>query len=262
LIIGLLLLSACSANRLRDEDISSLPVSELYGIATQSVDNGNFTRAERLLKRLISLYPFGPYTEQAQLKLAYVQFRQDLFDEATASINRFIKTYPTHAQVDYAYYLRGLINFDRNYGFLSRFMPEEQALREQNSNKQAFTDFQELVKRFPESSYAADARQRMVYLRNTLAKHELSIAQYYLRRGAYVGALNRAKNLVETYQEAPQANEALVVMVRCYEALQETELAADTLAVLKLNAPDHPYLSGQTPEQRGWFKRLWPFSRG
>jgi len=236
-----------------------LPVEELYSISDAAVQNGSYDRAERYLKRLVARFPFGSYTEQSQLKLGFVQFKLDKYDEATATINRFIKTYPTHEQVDYAYYLRGLINFERDRTLFSTLVPGDQALREQGSTKQAFVDFSELIKRFPNSSYAPDARQRMTYLRNNLATHELSIAAYYFRRGAFIGALNRAKNVIESYQESPQAADALALMVQCYQKLEEPKLAEDTLAVLKLNAPEHPYVTGTQADRASWLRKLWPF---
>jgi outer membrane protein assembly factor BamD len=165
--------------------------------------------------------------------------------------------------VDYAYYLRGLINFDRNPGFVNSLVRGDEALRDQSTSKQSFLDFGDLLKRYPNSQYATDARQRMLYLRNNLATYELSVAQYYLRRGANVGAVNRAKFVVETYQETPMAADALAVMVQGYEALGEEQLAQDALLVLRANAPDHPYITGVVDQpKRGWLGRLWPFGKG
>lgn len=259
-LLSLLAMAGCR-NGIRSDELDTLPVEDLYKAGSTTLENGNFDRAERYLKRLSARFPFGSYNEQAQLKLAYAQYRLDKYDEALATINRFIKTYPTHPHVDYAYYVRGLVNFDRNRGLLNTLIPGDDALRDQQTAKQSFLDFSELLKRYPNSKYAGDARQRMLYLRNNLATHDLAIAKYYLRRGAYVGALNRAKHIVETFQETPMAADALAIMVECYRVLDEAALAADTLEVLKLNAPNHPYLSGEVERKRSWLRRLWPFGR-
>lgn len=259
-LLALLALAGCR-NGIRGDELDTLPVEELYNLGSRSLENGNFDRAERQFKRLSARFPFGTFNEQSQLKLAYAQYRMNKYDEALATSNRFMKTYPTHPHVDYAYYVRGLVNFDRNRGLLNTLIPGDDALRDQQTAKQSFLDFSELLKRYPGSRYAADARQRMLYLRNNLATHDLAIALYYLRRGAYVGALNRAKYIVETYQETPMAADALAVMVQCYEVLDEPTLAADTLEVLKLNAPEHPYVTGTTSARRSWWRRLWPFGR-
>lgn len=259
LLLGAWLGLAGCGGALRGDALDTASQDELYERGTLAVQNNNFDRAERYLKRLTSRFPFGPVSEQAMLKLGYAQFRLEKYEEALATSNRFIKTYPTHPNVDYAYYLRGLINFDRNPGFINSIIRGDEALRDQSTSKQSFIDFAELLKRFPDSQYATDARQRMLYLRNNLATYELRVAQYYLRRGAYVGAVNRAKFVIETYQETPMAADALVVMVEGYTRLEQPQLADDALAVLKASAPQHPYLTGLVAAERSWWRKLWPF---
>lgn len=236
-----------------------LPVDELYGQAKQSLQDGNLSRAEHFYERLIARFPFGPYTEQSQLELAYAQYRDHKEEDAYSTINRFIKTYPTHKHVDYAYFLRGLINFDRSSGILERYIGRDQSRRDQGFAQQAFDDLGDLVKRFPDSRYAADARQRMIYLRNNMALAELHIAVYYLRRHAYVAASNRAERILESYQNTPQAGDALAVMSESYKQLGQDKLADDARRVLELNYPDHPYLSGNWPAKRHYWKRVVPF---
>lgn len=262
MLLSALLLSGCN-RALRGDDLDRISMEELYERSSQELRNNNFSRSERFLKRLIARFPFGPTSEQATLKLAYAQYRLDKYDEAQATVNRFIKTYPTHPNVDYAYYVRGLINFDRNPGFVNSLVRGDEALRDQSFSKQSFLDFGELLKRFPNSQYATDARQRMLYLRNNLAIYELSVARYYLRRGANVGAIGRARFILETYQETPMAADALAVMVQAYENLGETQLAADTLTVLRASSPSHPYITGEAdPGRQGWIRKLWPFGKG
>jgi outer membrane protein assembly factor BamD len=245
-------LSACGSWRTHEEEIENASVERTYEICRQAVDKGNYDRATRDLKRLIGRFPFGNYTEIAQLDLAFAQSKLGDSDEALASINRFIKTYPTHENADYAYYLRGLINAERQNTLVDRLVPADRGTHDQKTNKQAFLDFADMLKRYPESKYAPDARARMVVLRGLLADSELRVAQYYLRRGAYVGALNRAKLVVESYQQSTQSYDALAVMIASYQGLGQQQLAQDSEAVLKLNAPDHAYFTGAKKSGRWW----------
>lgn len=255
----ILWLGACS-NASREDEADTLPVDQLYRVAQGSMENGNYDRAIRYYKRLTARFPFGEYTEQAQLDLAWSQYQRQDHDEAISTINRFIKTYPAHARIDYAFYLRGLINFDRNRSLIERYLPEQAGTRDQSFGRRSFNDFSELLRRYPNSQYAGDARQRMIFLRNDMAQYELGVARYYFRRGAYVASANRAKYLVENYQQATQVPDALALMAQSYEALGEPDLAADAKKVLAANAPDHPYLRGEASESGpGWLSRLWPF---
>ena len=256
--ILVLMLAACGERR--EAETETLPVDQLYSEAKSSLDAGNFERAIRYYKRLTSRFPFGDYSEQAQLDLAFAQYKRSDYDEAVSTVNRFVKTYPAHPKIDYAYYLRGLVNFDRNRSYIDRLLPSQAGNRDLEAARQSFNDFSELLRRYPQSSYAADARQRMVFLRNDIANSELTVARYYFRRGAYVGAANRAKYIVENYQQAAQIPDALALMVQSYEALGQKDLADDARRVLEANAPDHPYLTGVSREgKQGWWSKLWPF---
>lgn len=243
------------------DDLERMGAEELYASGRSAMENGAFERAERVFKAVNSRFPFGTTSEKAQLALAYSQYRLSKYDEALATADRFIRTYPTHPRVDYAHYLRGLINFERDQTFITSLLPQDASKRDQTSNRQAFRDFGELVKRFPDSQYAPDARERMVYLRNTMAQSEIDVARYYLRRGAWVGAANRARYVLDNYQGAPQTHDALAILVQAYRELGETDLANDSLAVLKLNAPEHPYLTGAPIEERSFLQKLWPFGK-
>ena len=259
IVLFLSLLGACSKGAEKGET-ETLPVDQLYAEAKTSLDNGNFERAIRYYKRLSARFPFGDYAEQAQLDLAYAQYKRTEYDDAVSTINRFIKTYPAHPKIDYAYYLRGLVNFDRNRSYIDRLIPSQAGNRDTESARLAFNDFGEMLRRYPESRYAADARQRMVFLRNDLASYELTVARYYYRRAAYIGAVNRAKYILENYQGAEQVPDALALMIDGYEALGEPELAAEICCVLELNAPNHSSLTGVgDPDKRSFWSRLWPF---
>ena len=254
----ILVLAACGARR--EAETETLPVEQLYTEAKTSLDTGNYERAIRYYKRLTSRFPFGDYSEQAQLDLAFAQYKRSDYDEAVSTVNRFVKTYPAHPKIDYAFYLRGLVNFDRNRSYIDRLVPSQAGNRDLEAARQSFNDFSEMLRRYPQSSYAADARQRMVFLRNDIANSELTVARYYFRRGAYVGAANRAKYIVENYQQAAQIPDALALMVQSYEALGQKDLADDARRVLEANAPDHPYLTGASVEgKRSWWSKLWPF---
>ncbi len=256
-------MSACSMFGSKRATDDNLPVDALYAKAHDSLENGDFTAASRSYQRLIARFPSGEYTEQAQLDLAYSQFKDNQPDDALSTVNRFIKTYPANKHVDYAYYLRGLINFDRTSGFLERYVKRDgaQTRRDQGYNLQAFDDFSELSRRFPDSAYTADARQRMIYLRNVLAQYEINVAEFYLRNKAYVASADRAQYVIEHYQQAPQTGDALAILTRSYLALDHKELAAQSRQVLAINYPDHPYLKDpKWPHAPSTLRKMVPFS--
>ena len=247
----------------KGDPLDTLPVAELYQEGVHALDVGNDDLASRAFERLIARFPFGPYTEQSQLNLAYAQYKSDKPEDAYSTINRFVKTYPTHRHVDYAYYLRGLINFNRSAGFLEQYVGQDMSQRDQANMRQSFDDFGALVSRYPQSRYTEDARQRMLYLRNMMAQSDLNVALFYLKRNAYVAAANRAKSIIETYPQSPQAGDALAVMVLSYKKLGQDKLADDTERVLKLNYPGHPYFSGHWPKYpSNWWKLVPLMNRG
>ena len=245
----------------REAETESLPVEAMYSEAKASMDGQNFDRAGRYYQRLVSRFPYGAYSEQAQLELAYVQYRQSKTEEATSTINRFIRTYPTHRHIDYAYYLKALINFDRSSGLLLRLARQDMSARDLGAPTQSLNDFADVVRRYPNSRYAPDARQRMIYLRNLLARHEFNVGLYYLRKEAFVAAANRGKYLLQTYPQSEYDGDALALMATAYTGLGQETLAADARKVLETNYPDHPYLTSRRwPEGEGFFSRINPFS--
>jgi outer membrane protein assembly factor BamD len=253
-LLGLVAFCAACGDRTKLDATETLPLDELYAEAKLSLEASNNERAIKYYKRLVARFPFGPYTEQAQLEMAYAQFKMHEEDEALSTVNRFIKTYPTHKHIDYAYYLRGLINFNREVGLLERYLQKDQTRRDLVFARQSFADFGELIKRFPNSRYAPDAKQRMIHLRNGLAQAELNVAAYYFRREAYVATQNRARYLIENYQQTPQVADALALLTESYKRLGEKKLAEDVERVLKLNYPDHPYFSGDWPD---YGSKIW-----
>jgi outer membrane protein assembly factor BamD len=256
LILVALLLAGCNKADPETEDGKS--AEELYQEAKNHLDHTAYEQAVSAYKQLQTRYPFGRYAEQAQLEMAYAFYKAHKPELALSTADRFIRTYPSHPNVDYAYYIRGLTNYDEKIGMLERLMPSRVRDRDQSSALEAFNDFDELCRRFPDSRYCPDARQRMVFLRNNLAAYEIDVANYYLRRKAHVAAANRARYVLETYPGTPQTGDALEIMHKAYSELQMPELAADAMRVLELNYPAHPYLTGARGE--GFFSRLWPFN--
>ena len=256
IMLGALLATAgCRKDRDYENELSA---SELYTAAKQALDSKNWDRSIHLYKLLQTRYPFGRYTEQSMLDLSYAYFKAHEPQNALSSLNRFIRTYPTHPNVDYAFYLKGLVNYEENLGLLERLMPDRVRDRDQSQARDAFVDFSELIRRFPDSRYVADARQRMVFLRNNLAAYEVDVANYYMRRKAYVAAANRARYALENYPRTPETAEALVVLHQAYTELSLPELAAGTMTVLELNYPDNYYVLGKK-KKKTWAQRLWPF---
>jgi len=255
-LAGLVLVSTgCRKDRDFEDERSA---AELYEDAKKYLDNQSWDRAILTYKQLQTRYPFGRYTEQSMLDLSYAHFKAREPENALSTLNRFIRTYPTHPNVDYAYYLKGLVNFEENMGFLERMMPNRVHDRDQSAARDAFNDFNELIRRFPESRYVADARQRMVFLRNNLAAYEVAVANYYMRRKAYIAAASRARFAVENYPGTPQNADALVVMHKAYTELSLPDLADGAMEVLETNYPDNYYVQGRK-KKRSWSDRLWPF---
>ncbi|ADE13775.1 outer membrane assembly lipoprotein YfiO [Nitrosococcus halophilus Nc 4] len=215
-------------------------VERYYSEAKAALNSGNYQQAITLYEQLEARYPFGVYAQQALLESAYAYYKFDEPESALAALDRFIRLYPLNPHMDYAHYLKGLVNFHRGIGLIEKYIPRDESQRDPESARDALKDFRTLVKRFPDSRYAKDGAQRIVYLRNRLAQHEINVAQYYMRRGAYIGAINRAKYVVENYQRTPTVPEALTIMARGYKVLGLDELAEDTLRVLETNFPGHP----------------------
>ena len=240
-ILICLLVSSCSYFKGSKDDITEdWSAERLYAEAKGALDSGNYTKAIEYYGKLEGRFPFGVYGQQALLDLSYAYFKNDDTDSAVSTAERFIKLYPQNAHVDYAYYLKGLANFNRGKGFTENYLPIDASQRDPGSALQAFQDFSEMVRLFPDSQYADDAKQRMVYLRNQLADHEVNVANYYMRRGAYVAAVNRARYVVEKYSKTPAVPDALVIMAKAYKIMEMNDLSEDALRVLDLNYPNHP----------------------
>ena len=245
----------------KDEDKNEgLPVSQLYDKAHDYMEAGRWSSASETWGRLIAQYPYGPYTEQALMEQAYAEYKAGKHDDAVSSIDRFIRTYPTHKNIAYLYYLRGLSNMSRNTVFLSKAFKLDMSNRDLQAPQQAYNDFNTVATRYPNSRYAGDARQRMVFLRNEFARFELNTGLYYLRRGAWVSAADRATYLLETYPQTAYQNDAVALLAESYTQMGNATLAADAKRVLQQNDPQHPWLAGNWPKGKGIIARLNPLN--
>lgn len=245
----------------RDKDnAEGQPVEALYEKAHASMANGNWDRAEINFRQLIAQYPYGPYTEQALMETAYAQYKAGKMDDAVSTIDRFIRTYPTQRNIPYMYYLRGLANSGRDTVFLQRVWRLDASRRDLSTPMQGYSDLNIVAERYPNSRYAADARLRMMALRDQFAQHELDTAVYYLRRQAWVSAATRARYLLETYPQSTHQNDAVAVLAEAYTHLGNEALANDAKRVLELNDPQHPWLAGKWPDYPWMVRRLNPFA--
>jgi len=236
------LLAGCSLLPEQIDETRGWSAQRLYSEAKEAMSDGNYKTTLEYLDKIQARYPFGRYAQQAQLDTIYVQYKDGEPDAALAAADRFIKANPRHPYVDYAYYMKGLVNFERSNTLFDRLAPNDRSKTDTATARQSFNDFSELVRKFPDSKYAEDARQRILFLHNSLAAYEVNVANYYLRRGAYVAAVNRAKYVLETYARTPASAQALGIMTQAYLKMGMPQLAADSLRVLERNYPESPDL--------------------
>ncbi|MDR5903173.1 MULTISPECIES: outer membrane protein assembly factor BamD [Halomonas] len=239
---------ASPSQRAAEEEVeyANLGERELYEEARDSLDRGNFTAAISRLEALDTRFPFGGHAEQAQLELIYAYYETGNWEATRAAANRFIRLHPSHPQADYALYMRGLAAWQAGRFSLERLKLIDISKRDLGASRDAYSDFRELARLYPNSQYAPDARQRIVYLRNLLSRHELHVADYYMRRGAYLAAVERGRWVIEHYPQSEATRDALAVMVEGYLGLEMRDRARETLRVLIDNAPDHEQLRGRT----------------
>jgi len=251
----LLSLSACGLLPERSDENKNVSASKLYADAQDEMAGGHYEAAIKLFERLESNYPFGTYAAQAQMEIAYAHYKAQDQAEALASVERFIKLHPNHPQVDYMYYLRGLINFNDQIGFLSFIYSQDPTERDPKATREAFAAFKELVDKFPNSKYAPDSIDRMNYLINAMAQYEVHVANYYYRRGAYLAALNRAQSAVTQFSQATAREEALFIMIRCYDKLGMFDLRDDTQRLFTKNYPNSRFMGGGSGDAPWW--KFW-----
>lgn len=249
--------AACST--LEEDTSKGKSAEELFSEAKAQMDNVSYEKAIKAFETLQSRYPYGPHAQQAQLEIAYAYYKHEELESALVAADRFIKLYPNNQHVDYAYYLKGLINFNEELGVFGDTFQPSMAERDPQSPRESFEAFKDLITRFPDSKYAPDAKVRMQYLINTLAKHDLKVASYYLRRGAYVAAVNRANSVLSEFPQTPATRDALQIMIQAYAAMGLNDLRDDTQRVLDLNiAKDGitPFTK-QSPENKKHWWQFW-----
>ena len=257
-----LFISGCAGKKQTNENLAQQQVEQLYSKGQSALRTGNYNAAARYYGILESNYPYGEYTEQAKLDLIFAYNKANQVEKAVSAADNFIKLYPTHDNVDYAYYMKGVASFERKLTRVDRFM---RGGRHVNRDPQPYRDseeaFTDLVKRYPDSIYAEDAKQRLVYIRNALADRELQVAEFYFNARTYVAAVNRCKGIVYGYETSPAVEGALLLMERSYVEMGLHDLAVSTHDVLVENFPNY----SDTPvgsKKVGFFKRLSPFRGG
>jgi len=249
------LMAGCSS--VQEDRTANWSPNRIYAEAKEEADSGGYDRAIPLFEKLEGRAAGTPLAQQAQLDKAYAQFRSGEKPAAIATVERFMKLHPASPAIDYALYLKGVINFNDDLGMFAFLTRQDLSERDQKAAKESFESFRELVTRFPDSRYTPDARARMNYIVNSLAQYEVHVARYYYTRGAYLAAINRAQIALADYREVPALEEALYIMVRSYDALGMTELRDDAQRVLTTNYPQSEYLSrGFRGKDDPWWK-LW-----
>jgi outer membrane protein assembly factor BamD len=250
----LLGLSACSLFPEKVDETKNWSVTKLYSEARDEMNGAHYEAAIKLFEKLEANYPFGTYATQAQMEIAYAYYKTQDQAQALAAVERFIKLHPNHPQADYMYYLRGLISFNDQIGFLSVLYSQDPTERDPKATRESFAAFKALVDKFPDSKYTPDAISRMKYLINAMAQYEVHVASYYYRRGAYVAALNRAQGAVADYTDAPAREEALFIMIRCYDKMGNLDLRDDAQRVFTKNYPNSKFLK---PGATGSWLNFW-----
>lgn len=254
-LLAALLAAACSSTPY--DETANWTAEELFDEARDAMQSKDYARAIELFEKLEARYPYGRYAQQAQLEVAYAQWKDGERALAVAAVDRFIKLHPNHANVDYAYYLKGLINFNDQLSLFSWLTSPDMSDRDPKSTREAFDAFKEVVTRFPGSRYAPDAASRMRYLVNSLASHEVHVARYYMKRGAYLAAANRAQYAIQRYPQTPAIEEAVFVLVHAYDALGMPQLRDDAARVMEKNFPDSRYLRPEGARKDVPWWRLW-----
>ena len=232
LFIYATLLACAGADK---DETAGYSAKELYDEAQSSIDAAEFQSAVKHLESLEARYPFDPYAKQAQLEIAYAYYKFEELDQATSAVERFARLHPRDPHMDYVYYLKGLINFNRGQGLLDAWFPRDPSRHDPAVLEQAFNDFSTLVRRFPDSQYAGDAHQRMIYLRNQLAKKEILVAEFYMERKSWLSSAKRAKAVIVRFPNTIWTKRALDIMLLSYQKLELADLAADTQRIIDYN---------------------------
>jgi outer membrane protein assembly factor BamD len=250
------ILAGCGLLPDQKDETAGWSANKLYAEAKDALTEGSYDKSIKYFEKLESRYPYGRYAQQAQIEVAYAYWKAGEPASAIAASERFIKLHPNHPNIDYVYYLRGLINFNEDLGLLGSIANQDMSERDPKGARESFDAFKELVTRFPDSKYAPDAVARMKYLVNALASNEVHVARYYMKRGAYLAAINRAQFALKNYPDAPAIEEALFIMVKAYDLLGMTSLRSDAERVMRQNYPKSEYFVRGLDRQEAWWK-LW-----
>lgn len=259
-----LLVGGCSSfgkeRKEEPDEYADWTAERFYTEAKQALMEKRYDKAVKLYEKLEARFPFGKYATQAQLDVAYAYYKNDEPDSAVAATDRFIKLNPTHPNVDYAYYLKALVNYNRGISFLDRFLPTDPSQRDPGSALDAYKEFEELINRFPNSRYVDDSRQRIIALRNNLAMYEMHVADFYMRREAYLAAARRCAEVLRKYQRTQAVPLALKTMERAYRKLGMNDLADDAARVYAANyAQGVPGPARELVREPSVVERLWNF---
>lgn len=258
ILITALTLSACAifGNPNPPDETKGWAEQRLYAAGQEKMADKNYDKAIEYFQKLEARYPHGAYATQAQLEVAYAYYKKTEPVLCLSAVDRFIKLHPNHPNLDYAYYLKGLATFNER-GIMEKYTKQEINDRDPKTLRVSFNAFKELVERFPSSRYQKDATQRMIYLVNTLAMHEMHVARYYMQRKAYVAAMNRARYVLETYPNSVAVEDALVTIISAYDAMDMADLKGDTLRILKTNYPENPMITGKINEDEKVWWKFW-----
>jgi outer membrane protein assembly factor BamD len=253
-----LVLGGCAGSDGSKDDSDLWSETKLYSEATEKLNDADYAKCGKYFEKLEGRFPFGPYSQQAQINAAYCYWKGQEQAQALVAIDRFIKLHQGSPNLDYGYYLKGLISFNDDLGWLGKFTGQDLSERDPKAAKEAFESFKVVVERFPDSKYAPDSLDRMRYIVNSLAEADVIVARFYFQRGAYLASANRAQLVIRDYDRAPAVEEALYLLTKSYEKLGMTDLSNDSLRVFKLNFPDSQMMiTGQrVQKERRWWQ-IW-----
>lgn len=251
-----IILTGCGLFPEVKDETSGWSANKLYTEAKEALNESSYDKSIKYFEKLESRYPYGRFAQQAQIEIAYAYWKSGEPASAVAACERFIKLHPNHPNVDYVYYLRGLVNFNEDLGLLGSVSNQDMTERDPKGARESFDAFKELVNRYPDSKYAADSVARMKYLVNALASHEVHVARYYMKRTAYLASINRAQFALKNYPDAPATEEALFIMVKSYDLLGMNDLRDDVERVMRKNYPKSEYYARGLDRKEPWWK-LW-----
>lgn len=253
---ALLSLSGCGLLPEQKDETAGWSANKLYTQAKEAMSEGSWDKAVKYFEKLESRYPYGRYAQQAQIEVAYAYFKSGETASAIAACDRFVKLHPDHPNLDYIYYLKGLVTFNEDLGMMGHVSMQDQTERDPKGMRESFDAFKTLSSRFPDSKYTPDAVQRMKYLVSAMAANEVHVARYYMKRKAYVAAANRAQSAIKNYPDAPAIEEALFIMVKAYDEMGMMDLRDDAERVMRKNYPNSVYYTRGLNRVEPWWK-LW-----